>query len=83
MNYLDKELHVLDLYLTTRQKKQFLLEGVWLAFRYKEKNPSWDILKCFEGAIWDWLLAEGKKEDKVDLKCTIKKLNEISSRKKK
>jgi hypothetical protein len=82
MNGLDKELHALDLYLTTCEKKEFLLEGVWLAFKYKEKNPSWDVLKCFETAIWDWLLSESKKESASDLKSTIKKINEIKERRK-
>lgn len=74
---LDKELYVLDLYLSTCKKKEFLLEGVWLAFNYRRNNPSWDILKCFERAIWDWLLSESKKEDKPDLKSTIRKLSEL------
>lgn len=74
---LNKELHVLDLYLSTCQKKEFLLEGVWLAFNYKGNNPSWDILKCFERAIWDWLLSESKREYKPDLKSTIRKLSEF------
>ena len=82
MNDLDKELHTLDLYLTTCEKKEFLLEGVWLAFKYKEKNPSWDVLKCFETAIWDWLLSESKKEDKCDSKTTIKKINQIKEQRK-
>ena len=80
---LNKELGVLDSYLTTCQKKEYLLEGVWLAFNYKEKNPGWDILKCFEQAIWSWLLAEGKREDKPCLKATVKRINEIKSRKNK
>lgn len=83
MSDIDKELRVLETYLTTCNKKQFLVEAVWLAFRYRENNPSWDILKCFEQSIWDWLLAENKKDNKSDLKAIIEKVNDISKLKKK
>jgi len=80
LDKLNRELAVLDLYLTTCQKKEFLPEGVWLAFSWKERNPSWDILKCFERAIWDWLLAEGKKGSSCDLKAIVKKVNSLNKK---
>lgn len=81
MDELDQELRVLDMYLTTCQKKEFLLEGVWLAFKHKEKHPSWSILKCFEAAIWDWLLSESKRETLPDLKDIIKRIEKIKKKK--
>lgn len=80
MSELYKELRVLDMYLTTCQKKEFLLEGVWLAFKHKEKNPTWDILKCFETAIWDWLLSESKKDNSSDLAQTTSKIEKINKK---
>lgn len=80
MNEIEKELAILSIYLDTGVKKDILVEVVWFAFDYKKKNPSWHILKCFEKAIWDWLLYTGKKEHESSLKDLSKKIKEMNKK---
>ena len=69
----------LNVYLDLCVDRQILLETVWLAFRYKDGHKEWDINKCFEEALWNVMIAEAKRESKVDLKATADKINSISS----
>ncbi len=82
MEALQKDLMILDLYLTTCQKKGFLADALWLAFNYKEKNPKWDILKCFETAIWDWLLFSEDNKKPLNPEEFVKKVNKLKKQKK-
>lgn len=74
---------VIDLYLTTCLKKNFLPEAIWLAFNYKEKNPKWDSLKCLETAIWDWLLFSEDNKKPLNPEEFIKKINKLKANAKK
>jgi hypothetical protein len=77
---IEKELSVLGIYLKTCLKKDFFLEAIWLAFEYKEKNPKWDTLKCFEASIWDWLLYSDLIDKKSSPAEFLKKMEELKKK---
>ena len=83
MEDLQKDLMVLDLYIETCRRKGFSAEAVWLAFNYKEKNPTWSALKCFETAIWDWLLFSEDNKKPLNPEEFIKKINKLKKSNKK
>lgn len=72
-----KEIETLAIYIELCEKHTLLVETIWLAFKLKEKNPTWSIDKCFRQSVWDNLLSDAKRETSFDLQTTLKKLNEI------
>jgi hypothetical protein len=75
----NKEIDQLGVYLDLCEERDVLLSVVWLAFKYKEKHPDWEVNKCFEQALWDAMLSEAKKEPKFDLNMTILKIKEMTN----
>ncbi len=75
---LEDELKQLNVYLKLCIDKEVLTESIWLAFKYKKENPDWDLNKCIEHSIWNWLLINSKKESKLDFKSTVDKINQIN-----
>ena len=74
-----EEIDTLRVYLESSIKHKNLIEAVWLAFKYKEKHPEWNVSKCFEKSLWDNLLSDAKREPKYDLNSTIRKLKELET----
>ena len=73
----DNDIEKLGVYLDLCGEKDVLLSSVWLAFKYKENHPKWNVNQCFEQAIWDVLVGEAKREPKFDIKATIEKIKKI------